>query len=216
MGVQKGAAFVVKILTLTFVRSFCCISLDSGERYWIRRDDLPVASFREGDEIEEEDFLQRIRICQYPRALNHAVSLLARRPHSKKEIRSALLRLRYTEDVTGLVVYRLEKENLLNDQEFCEQWIRFRLSRFIGRSAVRRELLMKGIPARDIDRAFEQIDPEEERIGADLLARKAWKRAGSGEDLRKTRQKIIASLVRKGYDWETARAACEKAEKERE
>ena len=30
------------------------------------------------------------------------------------------------------------------------------------------------------------------------------------------RQKVIAALVRKGYGWDTARAACEKAEKEME
>ena len=32
----------------------------------------------------------------------------------------------------------------------------------------------------------------------------------------KNRQKVIASLVRKGYGWDTARAACEKAENELE
>ena len=47
---------------------------------------------------------------------------------------------------------------------------------------------------------------------AEVLARKAWMRTKPDKDLRKSRQKVIAFLVRKGYSWDTARAACKSAE----
>ena len=205
---------MVKILEITTIRSSCCIRLDNGEQYWIRRNDVSASFFREGSEMDYDAFLQQIRICQYPHALNHAILLLARRPYSKKEIITRLVRLRYTDEVARLVVYRLEKDKLLNDQEFCNQWIRIRLSGSVGRSIIRRELLMKGIPVQMIDEAFASLSPGDEQEGADVLARKLWKRIGADEDRRRNRQKVIVSIVRKGYSWDTARAACEKAEKE--
>lgn len=190
------------------------ILLDNGEQYWIRRDDLPNTSFAEGSSYDPEQFQQQIRLCQYPHALNHAVSMLARRPCSKKEISSRLVRLRYTEEVAGLVVYKLEKEKLLDDEAFCEQWIRYRLSGQIGISAIIRELKIKGIDNELIQKSLEGIDPEKERENAVSAARRAWKRFGSETDRRKSRQKVISSLVRKGYDWDTAHSACETAEKD--
>lgn len=203
---------MVTIREITRVRASVCVQLDNGERFWIREADLAGTGFREGNSFETEDFLQKICLCQYPRALNHAVSMLARRPCSRKEITSRLVRLRYTEDVAELVAYKLEKEKLLNDGEFCVEWIRYRLSRGYGPSVIRHELKTKGIPDGMIEKALEKADSVEQESNAAVLARKAWKRVGHAGDIRKSRQKVIASLVRKGYDWETARKACQEAE----
>lgn len=203
---------MVIVTEIENVRASCCIHLDNGTRWWIRRDDLPQAGFREGASYDEESFQERIRLCQYPRALNHAVSMLARRPCSRKEISDRLKRLRYTEEVAELVVYKLEKENLLDDATFCEQWIRYRLSAGFGPSVIRRELRMKGISAVMIDEALADRPPDEEDENALRLALKVWKRTSTSGDVRKNRQKVIAALVRKGYNWDTARSACEKAE----
>ena len=111
---------MVTIVETAFVRAFCCIRLDNGTRWWIRREDLPLSGFQEGLSFEEEAFYQQVRLCQYPRALNQAVSLLAARPCSRGEIEQNLLRHRYTDEVVDLVLYKLEKEKLLNDREFSD------------------------------------------------------------------------------------------------
>ena len=147
---------MVTVTDISTVRSSACVLLDNGEKYWFRRDDLPAAGIREGLSCEQEDFLQRVRLLQYPRALNHAVAMLARRPCSTGEIRSRLLRLRYTEEVAELVLYKLDKEKLLDDEDFCLQWIRSRTARRYGPAVIRRELRMKGIPEQMIESAFEQ------------------------------------------------------------
>lgn len=207
---------MVTIVEIEMVRAFCCIRLDNGTRWWIRRQDLPLSAFREGLSYEDEAFQQQLRLCQYPRALNHAVSMLARRPCSKKEISDRLKQLRYTDEVADLVVYKLSRENLLDDAAFCRQWIRWRLSSNHGLSFIRRELRMKGIPQDIIDCALNDLSPEEENENAVMMALKVWKRIGRSGDLRKSRQKVIASLVRKGFGWDIARTACEKAEKEQQ
>ena len=207
---------MVLISEIRTVRSFCCIVLDNGEQYWLRRNDLACTEFREGSSFEPETFKEQIRLLQYPRALNHAVSMLARRPCSKKEIMNRLIRLRYSEDTAELVLYKLEKEHLVDDAEFCEQWIRFRLARHTGSAVIRRELKIRGIPEEMISSALDRLDPEDEQCNAVSLALKMMKRYCSEPDNLKRRRKVIESLVRKGYDWDTARAACETAEQETE
>ena len=81
---------------------------------------------------------------------------------------------------------------------------------------IRRELKMKGIPDGMIEMILGASDTGEQENNAAALARKAWKRVGTAGDMRKNRQKVIASLVRKGYDWETAGKACRETEEETE
>lgn len=203
---------MVTIQEIGFVRMYVSIRLDNGELYWLHKNDFPMCGFEEGSEYETDAFMEKIRICQYPRALNHAVSMLARRPYSKKEIVTRLLHLRYTDEVTGLVIYKLEKENLIDDQSFCDQWIRFRLEKRFGPSVIHRELRAKGIPENVIQESFNALDSETELKNAFSLAEKAWKRIDSGNNIYSNRQKVRSFLVRKGYDWDTACAACKAAE----
>ena len=206
---------MVTIREIRLVRSQICIVLDTGETYWLSREDGIISGFAEGAEISQEDFCRHVRLCQYPKALNDAVAMLARRPCSTGEITARLHARRYIPEVVGMVLRRLEKENLLNDEDFCAQWIRYRSDHRYGPSRIRRELRMKGIPEDMIDAALDRMDPDEDRDHALALARKSWARMKPDEDSRKSRQKVIASLVRKGYDWETARAASDAAEQER-
>lgn len=186
--------------------------LDNGEIYRLRTEDTAAAGFQEGSTYESDHFHHQILVFQYPRALNHAVSMLSRRPYSRKEISTRLIRLHYTEEVAELVVYKLEKENLLNDEKFCEEWVHYRLSRYYGPSLIRRELKIKGISDDTIASVMERIYLETGQDNAVTLALKVWNRIGLSDDCRKNRQKVITCLVRKGYDWDTARKACEEAE----
>ena len=58
------------------------------------------------------------------------------------------------------------------------------------------------------------VSDEEMLESATSLAVKAWSRAKPSDDPRKTRQRIISSLVRKGFDWDLARQASDTAESE--
>jgi len=204
---------MVTIQNIGFVRSMACIQLDDGRKIWLTRSDLLESGWREGASVDREDFERFVSLRQYPRALNQAVAMLARRPCSKGEISQNLRCHRYADDVIGLVICKLEKENLLNDQEFSELWIQQR-SRKYGSRRIRQELRTKGVPESTAEEALSSLSEEEMLESATVLAAKAWSKAKPGEDLRKTRQRIIASLVRKGFDWDLAKQASDTAESE--
>ena len=203
---------MVRIMELDTTGSRTSILLDNGEKYWLRYEDLAGTGIYKDAEMSEDVFFHWLKVRQYPRALNQAVAMLARRPCSSGEITSRLSRHRYTSEVIELVVYKLEKEKLLNDMDFCNQWIQYRLNRGYGPAVIRRELRSKGIAQEMIDTAFDSVNEEDGLDKAEALARKAWMRRKPDEDFRKFRQKVTAMLVRKGYSWDTARAACKSAE----
>ena len=147
---------MVTIQEISRNRSRVSVRLDNGEIFWLTQSDVYAEGCYEGKKYDPESFYQWIRICQYPRALNHAVSMLARRPCSTGEIRRRLMLHHYTEEVTELVLYKLEKEKLIDDISFCEQWIHFRQQRGYGPSLIRRELKYKGIPDDIIQDCFDR------------------------------------------------------------
>lgn len=205
---------MVKITKIDFVRTAACLTLDDDRKVWLTRSDLLESGWREGQEIGKAAFDRFVELHQYPRALNQAVSMLARRPCSKGEILQNLKRHRYTDDVIGLVVYKLEKENLLDDREFSDLWVKQRGGK-LGSLRIRQELRRKGVSEETAEEALSQISDEDQLESAVALAEKAWSRTKPGEDPGKTRQRIISSLVRKGFTWDQAKKASDDAESSR-
>lgn len=190
-----------------------CLLLDNGEKVWLKKKDLLVFPVSEGDEWDEEEFRKSVSLFQYPRALNLAVGMLARRPCSTGEIRKRLSEKLYMQEVISLVLYKLEKENLLNDKDFCEQWIRYRLDCKYGPRRIIQELKYKGIPAEMAETMLDAMDQEKlSESQAVLFASKSWQKWKCDGDRKKTRQKIIMQLVRRGYSWDTAKQASDIAE----
>ena len=204
---------MVTIIRIAFSRPKVCLELDNGNKFWLTKKDLSDSGLTEHMEMSEAEFQKTIRMYQYPHALNQAVAMLARRPCSRKEIERKLIYNRYDSDVIELVLYKLEKEKLIDDSDFCVQWIRFRAGQKYGPVRIRQELLQKGIDNKIISKLLYDQNTDNYKENLQLLAEKLWNHYSSDNDRYKTRQKVTASLVRKGYSWEQAKKACDLAEK---
>ena len=200
---------MVRISDVTVVRNRIRIDLDNGEHYYLKKHDFSAFDppLIQDTELDEEQFAEFVLLHQYPDALNHAVAMLALRPCSQQEIRKKLLNLRFSAKTADLVLLKLEKEELIDDREFAESWTRFRSGIRYGSRRIYRELLLKGIDKDTATAAIEEIDQNETMENAISLARKGLRSRKSTEDLRKTGIRVMNGLVRKGYDWETARKA---------
>ena len=194
------------------IRGRCCLVLDSGKKYWLYASDLRESDFAPGQEVDEEELEHFVLLHQYPRALNDAVSMLARRPCSTGEIRRKLSSKRYSNETMEMVLYKLSREKLINDREFSDQWVQYRIGQKYGKRRIYQELRGKGVSEEDAREALEQMDEDESMDQAVSLAVKTLRRVlTQEEDARTQLQKAIQSLVRRGYDWDTAKSACEQA-----
>ena len=173
---------------------------------------VPLSLFRErpltvGEPIDMEEYDQWLLLRQYRHALDRAVAFLAGRARSRREMEERLLRSGYRPCTVEMVLYKLEKEDLLDDADFARQWVDARSARRMGRGRIAQELRRKGVSAREAEEALEGLSDEEQLEGAIVLVEKAMARTPSGEDPRKTAARITAMLARRGYDYDTAREA---------
>lgn len=173
---------------------------------------VPLSLFRErpltvGEPIDMEEYDQWLLLRQYRHALDRAVAFLAGRARSRREMEERLLRSGYRPCTVEMVLYKLEKEGLLDDADFARQWVDARSARRMGRGRIAQELRRKGVSAREAEEALEGLSDEEQLEGAIVLVEKAMARTPSGEDPRKTAARITAMLARRGYDYDTAREA---------
>ena len=173
---------------------------------------VPVSLFRErplsvGDAIDLGEYDQWLLLRQYRHALDRAVAFLAGRARSRREMEDRLLRSGYRPCTVEMVLFKLEKEGLLDDADFARQWVEARTARRMGRGRIAQELRRKGVSAQEAEEALEALNEEDQLEGAVHLVEKTLSRVSTGEDPRKTAARITAMLARRGYGYDVAREA---------
>ena len=177
---------------------------------------VPVSLMRErplheGEPLNVEEYDKWLLLRQYRHALDRAVAYLASRARSRHEVEQKLLQSGYRSATAEMVLYKLEREGLLNDADFAQQWVEARALRKLGRSRIAQELRRKGVSADEAEAALETLDDDEQLAGAIALAEKAAARIKPGEDPRKAMGRIQAMLARRGYGWDVAKEAVSRA-----
>lgn len=177
---------------------------------------LPVSLMRErpltvGQPIDIEEYDNWLMLRQYRHALDRAVAYLAARARSIHEVEQKLLQAGYRPCTVEMVIYKLQREHILDDADFAKQWVESRSTRSLGRSRIAMELRRKGVSADDAEAAMADIDDEDQLSGAIRLAEKAVSRMKAGEDPRKAGNRILAMLARRGYSWDIAKEALRSA-----
>ena len=198
------------IQSVETVRGKVRITFESGWTVWLNRNEQPGFSLSEGTVVDKNIFEKYILLHQYPSALERAVRMLSERACSKKEIEKRLFSARYDKNVIELVLYKLEKEKLLDDLDFAEQWVQSRSKKY-GSSRIYRELRIKGVDADTAESVLECISEEEQAEHAVQLAEKKIRSLRDSCDSVKLKQRVVGSLIRRGYSWEIASKAYETA-----
>lgn len=192
------------------------VTLNGEEKIFVSRALLFEREFTEGQSLQRDELTQWLLPRQYPEALNLAVSLLAQRAHSSGEIEKKLRDRFYLPETVEMVLYKLEKEHFLNDEAFATEYAASLSRRQMGRTRITQELRRKGIAPALIQQALESLDAEEADDAALVLARKLLRRYERESDPRKAMQKLLMAMARRGYGFEEARAAAQRAIQEPE
>ena len=177
---------------------------------------VPLSLMRErplklGQSLDLEEYDNWLMVRQYRFALDRAVGYLAARARSKQEIEQKLLQVGYRPCTVEMVLYKLEREHLLDDADFARQWVESRATHKLGKRRIAQELRRKGVSQEEAEEALSVIDDEDQLVGAVALAEKAAARIKPGEDPRKASQRIGAMLARRGYSWDITKEALQQA-----
>jgi len=200
-----GESSQIKVSSVRREHGKAILTLSNGEIRMMPRAMLRERPYRSGMPFDEEAFTLLIRERSYPFAMEKAVALLSMRSRTEKEIVDALRKNTYPEEAIARVMQRLQEVGYINDTQFAAEYSASRLSRGMGARRIAMDLRMKGVDAETIDQTVSSFDRDEVLSGAIRMARKA----ANGKKLtdRADRQKILAALLRRGYDYGTARQA---------
>lgn len=143
--------------------------------------------------------------------MDAAATFLGVRPRSVSETSKRLRHLGYPAPLVDTVIERLIEMDYLDDDAFARAWVESRdRARPRGETALRRELVLKGVPRSTVDEVLAERhdtagpdDPNHAAAEA-LLARRRSALEREIDPARR-RQKAYALLARNGFDPETCR-----------
>lgn len=149
----------------------------------------------------EEPFNKTFLEREWRYSKNFALRRLVQKNYSSYEIEKLLLERSVSKESIRKVVAELVKEGYINDLDWISNFIRRNKEKKYGPKNIVLKLRMKGVPEGEIERALGEL--EEQNSSSDQI-KKLLETKYSKKDLSdfKEKQKVIASLIRRGFDYE--------------
>jgi regulatory protein len=178
-------------------------------RYAFSLQDELAAELRVGQLLSADESAGLQQQDEQARAFESALAFLAYRPRSEREVEDRLARKQLSAGAIAHAVERLRRLGLLDDRAFAHYWVEQRQThRPRGLRLLRQELSRKGVDrevgAAALEASVEQEPAEQAAYRAGLRRAQTLGAADEGEFTRR----LGPFLVRRGFDYEAARAAC--------
>ena len=169
---------------------------------------LVAAGLTKGQFLSDDEIEQLKKQDDQDKAYNHAIYFLGFRSRSQAEIADYLRGKKYPPEVITETINRLIKEDYLSDESFARMWVEDR-ERFRPRSrrALRYELRQKGVSDDVIENVLADIDEDELAWRAIEAKLRQWKHLDEPD----FKKKALGFLSRRGFNYEVARQAVERA-----
>ena len=183
------------------------VALHEPEKRWLFAGDLFISE-RPALMLSSEDVLALQREDDFRGARNRALTFLAYRPRSRREIDKKLTDLDFDEQTVTRVLERLVELKLVDDKVFAAWWVENRLrNRPKGARALRMELRQRGIPNDIAVDAIGELD--EDAMATDMALSVAERYRGP--DQRAFERRLGSYLQRRGFGYDSVRAATKTA-----
>lgn len=165
---------------------------------------------KDGTEIDDNQWQELVDVINYRKAINKCYDLLSRRDHSVKELRDKLLRTSDEKNADRAIEKMLEL-GYLDDEKYAKLLVNHLLnSKKMSKAFVKQEMYKRGISSDIISTTLEEIEIDNVPSIVALLQTKYRNKltAENGQD------KVIASLMRKGFSYADVKTALDMIENE--
>lgn len=139
------------------------------------------------------------------KALSAALWYLSRKSRTVLELRKKLEYREFDVEEIETAIVKLIDINFLDDAKYAKNFIE-RSTRAKGKSRIKRELILKGVPKDIVDAEIELIDQDQSLESVFELAHKKYK---SLNNLTKEKiyNRLISFLIRRGFSYDEAKKA---------
>lgn len=140
-------------------------------------------------QLQQEQQLKKAKI--------KALNLLERMDRTEAQLREKLLAAEFEPKIVEQAIAYVKSFHYLDDERYVRNYIEYRQDQKSRRQLEQELQFKKYVPSELIQRVYEELEPADEKI---LIRRHLEKKRYCPEEWdEKQRQKLIASLLRKGF-----------------
>ncbi len=150
--------------------------------------------------LDEHDFQKIKKENDEKLAFDMAATYLEKYVVSEKGVKDYLKKKGFDAKIIASALNKLHEYGFIDDEKFAKNYVES-ISKSKGKRAVEMKLKQKGISQEIVDSLLENVDEDEEIENATHLAEKFVKNRQKDTNLK---QKCLAHLVYKGYDYSVA------------
>ncbi len=188
--------YVTEIRKLTGGRHL--ITLESGISFPLYGKEIADCGLHEDEDVADEVISMILEELLPKRARLRAMHLLEKMDRTEQQLREKLLQSAYPELIIDDAVSYVKNYHYIDDQRYARNYLESHASSKSMRQ-MEQELLAKGIEKEIIRQAVSEMElPDEEGQILALLKKKHYNPAA---DDAAVRQKLIAYLMRRGYQY---------------
>lgn len=163
---------------------------------------------KDGTDIDESVWNDLVASINYKKAVDKCYDLLSRRDHSVKELRQKLIRT-VDEHSAEKAINKMIEYGYLDDENYAQKLLDYLVnSKNMSKSFIKQEMYKRGVPAEIINNILNDVEIDNVSSIVELLNKKYKNKlnAENGYD------KVIASLMRKGFSYSDVKSAFEEIE----
>ena len=150
-----------------------------------------------GMEIDEGKLKELIATSDYVRCKNRALWYLDRMPRTEKNLKEKLKNAGFSAETVLKVTEKLKEYSLVDDVSYAQNFLLKCESQNLSRRQIYCKMIEKGLPRAIIeDTLGEKRESETQKIAA--LIEKKYK---NKLDTKESKEKVFASLIRKGFSF---------------
>lgn len=146
-----------------------------------------------------EEFDEHFTVIEYQHVKNYALRRLSMQAMLSSALSRSLKERLIPEKVIQKVILELIALGFLNDEEWTASFVRSQSNRKVGPRAIAQKLASKGVRGEKLEQALEgswDVNEQKKLITGLLKSRYAKRNLSDYKE----KQKVVASLIRKGFD----------------
>lgn len=171
--------------------------------------DTVLANHIKKDAVFSEEKLEEIRKQDAQRyAVQAAMEYVSYKPRTEKEVRVKLASKEIAEDAIDLAIEKLKEYGYINDAEYAAAYVAELLPKY-GKRVILQKLAQKGVLRETALEATQTAAAPEEQL---TKMAETLRRRYRDDEPYKQKQKIIRSLMAKGFEYDDIKNALSKEE----
>lgn len=180
--------------------------LDCGDCMIIETETVVKFHLKDEMTLSDDEWEEVLSDNAYISARRRAFNILGYHAVSEKQLVKKLISKGADEDTAQRVAEKMRELGLINDEALLKEKVRH-LSEVkkYGEKRIITDLMLKGFEKADILNALSDLEPDEYKTVCEIIEKK-FESVLKDSDV-KTRQKVAASLLRRGFNYDTIKSA---------